>query len=85
MTMQAGKKIDGTWHVYFKQGSLQSQTGKPCKDPYQTSNKNQEGAPVRLYVDSGLSIGIKNLDRHNRYKACCRLHDSWNAESKREA
>ena len=53
--------IDGTWHIYFKgsRDTFNLQGSSRCKDPYQRAIKIQEGAPVRLYVDSGLSIQSK--------------------------
>ena len=54
----AKTEIDGTWHIYFKgsRDTFSFQGRSSCKDPYKRSIKIQGGAPVRLHLDSGLSI-----------------------------
>ena len=48
---------DGTWHVYFKDSSTITLKGKTCKGKEKPAIKIQGENPVRLYLDSGLSIG----------------------------
>ena len=50
---------DGTWHIYFKDSSTIKLTGKTCKGKEKPAIKIQGENPVRLYLDSGLSIGDK--------------------------
>jgi hypothetical protein len=50
---------DGTWHVYFKDSSTISINGKTCKGQENPAVKIQGENPVRLYLDSGLTIGSK--------------------------
>ena len=50
---------DGTWHIYFKDSSTITINGKTCKGKEKPAIKIQGENPVRLYLDSGLSISSK--------------------------
>ena len=48
---------DGTWHIHIEDSSTITLNGKTCKGKSKPAIKIHGDNPVRLYLDSGLSIG----------------------------
>ena len=50
---------DGTWHIHLKGTSTINLNGRSCKGKNKPAIKIDGENPVRLYLDSGLSIGSR--------------------------